>query len=41
MLDTRKTLQIPGTSSTIQPGNYNCDSYNIVCLLMCNSGNDI
>ena len=31
-----KKLQIPGTSSTIEPGNYNCDSYNIVYLLMCN-----
>ena len=28
-------LQIPGASSTIQPGNYNCDSCNIVYLLMC------
>ena len=37
--------QIPGTSSTIQPGNYNCDSCNIVYLLMCDkcdySGNYI
>ena len=44
MLDTRNKLQIPGTSSTIQPGNYNCDSYNIVDLLMCDkcdSGNYI
>ena len=35
LLDTRKKLQIPGTSSTIQPDNYNCDSCNIVYLLMC------
>ena len=35
MFHTRKKLQIPGTSSTIQPGNYNCDSCNIVYLLMC------
>ena len=41
MLDTRNKLQIPGTSSTIQPGNYNCDSCNIVYLLMCDSGNYI
>ena len=26
MLDIRNKLHIPGTSSTIQPGNYNCDS---------------
>ena len=36
MLDAREKLQIPGKSSTIQPGNYNCDSCNIVYLLMCN-----
>ena len=44
MLDTRTILQIPGTSSTIHTGNYNCDSYNIIYLLMCDkcdSGNDI
>ena len=35
MLDTGNKLQIPGRSSTIQPGNHNCDSYNIVYLLMC------
>ena len=35
ILDTRNKLQIPGTSSTIQPGNYNCDSCNIVYLLIC------
>ena len=35
ILDTRKKLQIPGTSSTVQPGNYNCDSCNIVYLIMC------
>ena len=35
MLDIRKKIQIPGTSSTILPGNYNCDSCNIVYLLMC------
>ena len=34
MLDTQKILQIPGSSSTIQPWNYNCDSCNIVHLLM-------
>ena len=35
---------MPGTSSTIQPGNYDCDSCNIVYLLMCSkcdSGNYI
>ena len=44
MLDTRNKLQIPGSSSTIQPGKYNCDSCNIVYLLMCDkfdSGNYI
>ena len=35
ILDTRKKLQIPGTSSAIQPGNYNCDSCNIVYLPIC------
>ena len=35
MLDTQNRLQIQGTSSTIQPGSYNCDSYNIVYLPMC------
>ena len=30
LLDTRNKLQIPGTSSTIQPGNYNCDYCSIV-----------
>ena len=35
ILDTRNKLQIPGTSSTILPGNYNCDSCNIVYLLIC------
>ena len=42
ILDTRNKLQIPGTSSTIQPENYNCDSCIIVYLLMsskCDSGN--
>ena len=28
-------LQIPGTSSTIQPENYSCDSCNIVYMLIC------
>ena len=44
ILDTRNKLHFPGTSSTIQPGNYNCDSCIIVYLLMsskCDSGNDI
>ena len=44
ILDTRNKLQIPGTSSTILPGNYNFDSCNIVYLLMCSkcdSGNCI
>ena len=35
ILDTRNNLQIPGTSSTIEHGRYNCDSCNIVYLLMC------
>ena len=35
MLDTRNKLQILGTSSTIQPEYNNCDSCNIVYLLMC------
>ena len=35
MLFIRKKLYIPGTNSTIQPGSYNCDSCNIVYLLMC------
>ena len=42
LLDTRNKLQIPGTSSTILPGNYNCDSCNIVYSFMCSkcdSGN--
>ena len=37
ILDTRNKLQIPGTSSIIQPGNYNCDSCNIVYWLMCSN----
>ena len=44
MLETRKKIQITGTSSTIQPENSNCDSWNIVYLLMCDkcdSGNYI
>ena len=44
ILDTRKKLQIPGTSSTIQSGNCNCDSCNNVYLLICSkydSGNYI
>ena len=44
ILDTQNILHIPGTSSTIQPGNYNCDSCNIVYLIMCSkcdSGNYI
>ena len=39
LLDTQKHFKIPGTSYTIQPGNYNCDSYNIVYLLMCDKCN--
>ena len=35
ILDTQNKLQIPGTSSTIQPGNYNWGSCSIVYLLMC------
>ena len=35
MLDIRKKIKILGTSSTMQPGNYNCDSCNIVYLLIC------
>ena len=37
ILDRQKKLHIPGTSSTIQPGNNNCHSYNIVyvCLCLC------
>ena len=35
ILDTPKKLQILGTSSTIQHGNYNCDSCDIIYLLMC------
>ena len=34
MLDTLNKLQIPGTSSTIQPRNNNCDSCNFIYLLM-------
>ena len=34
ILDTQNKLQIPGTSSTILPGNYNCNSCSIVYLLM-------
>ena len=44
ILDSRNKVQIPGTSSTILPGNYNCDSCNIVYLLICSkcdSGNYI
>ena len=44
ILDTRKKLQIPGTSSTIQPGSYNCDSCDIIYFLMyskCDSDNYI
>ena len=42
MLETQRKLQIPGSSSTILPGSYHCDSCNIVYLLMCSkcdSGN--
>ena len=35
IIDTRQKLQFPVTSSTIQPGNYNCDSCDIIYLLMC------
>ena len=28
-------INIPGTSDILHPGNYNCDSSNILCLLMC------
>ena len=35
LLDTRKKLHIPGTSSTIQPETNNWDSCNIVYVLMC------
>ena len=35
MLDMQKKIRIPGTNNTIQPGYYNCDSYNIIYLLMC------
>ena len=44
ILNTRNKLQIPGTSYAIQCGNYNCDSCDIVYLLMCSkcdSGNNI
>ena len=41
ILDTRKKLQLPVTSSTILQGNYIFYSCNIVYLLMCDSGNDI
>ena len=35
ILDTRKKIQFPVASSTIQHGNYNCDSCDIIYLLMC------
>ena len=35
VLDTRRNLSIPGTSCTIQPGVYNCYTYNIDYLLTC------
>ena len=41
---SRQQYKIPGTSSTIQPVDNNCDFYSIVYLLMCDkcvSGNDI
>ena len=44
MFDTRNKLLIPETSTTINPEDNNCDSDNIVYLLMydkCDSGNSI
>ena len=39
IITTDTVINIPGTSQIYHPGNYNCDSSNIVYLLMCNKCN--
>ena len=39
IITTDTVINIPGTSHIFHPGNYNCDSSNIVYLLMCNMCN--
>ena len=39
IITTDTVINIPGTSHIYHPGNYNCDSSNIVYLLMCNKCN--
>ena len=44
VITTDSEINIPGTSHIYHPGNYDCDSTNIVYLLMrnkCNYGNDV
>ena len=44
IISTDSEINIPGTSHIFYPGNYNCDSSNIVYFLMCNKcnyGNDV
>ena len=39
IITTDSEINIPGTSHIFHPGNYNCDSSNIVYLIMCSKSN--
>ena len=44
IIDTRARLKIPGTNITVRPGNYYCNSSNVIYLIKCkkcDSGNYI
>ena len=44
IIDTRPSLKIPGTNITVRPGNYYCNSSNVIYLIKCKkcvSGNKI
>ena len=44
IIDTRPSLKIPGTNITVRPGNYYCNSSNVIYLIKCKkcySGNYI
>ena len=44
IIDTRPSLKIPGTHITVRPGNYHCNSSNVIYLIKCkkcDSGNYI
>ena len=44
IIDTRPSLKIPGTNITVRPGNYYCNSSNVIYLIKCkkcDSGNYI